>query len=33
MLAIFCIGALILTIGAFYYFLVIKHEGDDDGQD
>ena len=31
MLAIFCIGALIFVIGAFYYFLVIK--GDDDGQD
>ena len=28
--AMFCILALIMVIGAFYYFLVIKHEGEDD---
>lgn len=27
--AIFCILALIILIGAFYYFWVIRNEGDD----
>lgn len=29
-LAIFCLLALVMIIGALYYFWVIKNEGDDD---